>query len=100
MTANINNQTATATATEEFITLKVNGTTVKFPLAAATSVVTATLAARKEGIEIGRKARQAANAVKVAERQAAKVAREKTAAEKKAATLAKLEAKLAKLKAA
>lgn len=92
MTAKINNQTATAIATAETVKLTVNGKTIEFPVDAATSVVTAVLAARKEGIELKRNVKKAERSAKAENTKAEQLIKLK-------ARKAKLEAQLAKLAA-
>lgn len=93
MTANINKQTASATAKNaETVTLTVGGKTIEIPVEGVTSVTTVLLAARKEAYGLKRGAKAKAQ-------QAAKAASAAKKIEKAAAAKAKAEAKLAALKA-
>ena len=101
MTASINNTTATAIVNKNGeVVLKVSGQELTLPVEAVTAVVTALLAGRKAAYGAERTAQAEAKAPATAEREAKKAERAETAATKKAERVAKLEAKLAELKAA
>lgn len=101
MTANINNQKVTATVSAEGeITLKFGKQSITVPREAATSLVTATLAARKASYEEAREIRQAAKAEAKEARDAKKAAKREAQAVKREAQAAKLRERLAKLETA
>lgn len=98
MTANINNQTATASvASDGTITIKIDGQQLKLTAEQATSVITATLAGRKEAYELHRAKRNETREASKAERTAKKAERDAKTAERKAEQLKKLQERLEKL---